>query len=620
MKSLISRLNKVVNAYPVHLRESASLTSPVRALVLFLLLMFLFTGALATLGRPPESPPALTFVYIAFFPIAVALIVLITVVFANEFLLRLVKSPRSLRMSFNIVFDLARNGLLLTVLASLTAWLLPALFGMSDAAAIAVAIPVVFVLFLADLVAHLSALCKAGWTRSLILTLLFGITFVPAFWIIGSRFVTVNLFDTEVVSQEASEAASIPQGSVVLRDRVFWRAFGLDRFSPVIYRNRGRGGRSTFGRIWGLPGERLEMAGGDIHDFETADTIIKPDELQEVLWIPVDREDFSKPSFKRGWTSLSGWVIADGALTVDCKERVFLHYSPSADTAAWRNGTGVTDLDIVSATPVLNLSGRETPIQRLTGMFFTERQRSGALVYWGRGPVRGERFCIRCGREQPPVRKDEAAATCNQCGAALRAGEDRDLPLFKIKGGDNPVFDLRLDFSLTLREKRGDLFVRFNYHDMPLKVTIDCSKGVVRIEKTTTGEIFTLPKVIRLNVPVAVSLRFYDGLAMIKVDEFSALVPGPVDLSARPPFELAFGAENTALSIDDLSLWRDQYYTASSGLYSIGTHSLVKVPDNGVFVLSDRGQSLEDSRTYGCVSRSDVIGVPVMVLWPFSTR
>ena len=82
-------------------------------------------------------------------------------------------------------------------------------------------------------------------------------------------------------------------------------------------------------------------------------------------------------------------------------------------------------------------------------------------------------------------------------------------------------------------------------------------------------------------------------------------------------FERAyFGGEGCRLELRHLRIYRDLYWTAQ-GEYAV-ERSLTLQPHQ-VFLLGDNSHQSHDSRYFGAIDESQIVGRPVMVLWPPSS-
>jgi hypothetical protein len=76
---------------------------------------------------------------------------------------------------------------------------------------------------------------------------------------------------------------------------------------------------------------------------------------------------------------------------------------------------------------------------------------------------------------------------------------------------------------------------------------------------------------------------------------------------------ISLGGEGVEARIRGVRILRDLYYTASG---SFGVDAPVFLGPDEIFVLGDNSSASEDSRHFGSVPLADVIGRPVLVLWP----
>ncbi len=599
--------------YPVLLRELARGGAHLRRTLAFLLLIACVSSVPALSYQVPGVPGWLVLLYIVLLPLSALLWVFLAALFVRHVLLPVLSYRAWFSDVYNLVLSLARHLLYAGVAAAAGAFLLSRFAPAADASFLAAALAL-FVLF--DSVAHFAALGTRRYLWGAFALLAFLVLFAPAAWLFAGSVWAPGVFRLVTLSGEKARAVSVPDGSLVVVDGLFCSLHPLSRFEPVLYTGRGLGGEERSGRIFGLSDERLELDGGDVFNFDTGAVIAKPPALQERLWIPVAVEDFDGTRDTLGWRSTTAdWLVRDGMLRVSPSGETSLVFAPRADARAWPQGVGVTDLEVVRSPSAVFRSPGGLPFHPLPANFKTDRTPSGRLRYWGVFPSAGAVFCPRCGASWPhPPVSGEPRKVCAQCGAPIPRGVEP--PLFSLRGGENPVYDLRVSFTLTLRSRKGLLFLRYRYHDVPVAVRIDAAKGTVSITAQGSGSSAVLPVPLRLNSPLRISASFYDGVVELSGGGSFVVLPVEVDLAARPPFFLSFTASGGSFALDDLAVFRDQYYTPTHGLYAVGSHSLVKVPSGSFFLLSDRGQDTRDSRTFGCIDRRDVRGVPVFVLWP----
>ncbi len=108
---------------------------------------------------------------------------------------------------------------------------------------------------------------------------------------------------------------------------------------------------------------------------------------------------------------------------------------------------------------------------------------------------------------------------------------------------------------------------------------------------------------------------FLDGTAWMGPVDYE-ITPSPQDPN-RPPLPpiVSWGTQSGAVEVDWFVLSRDLYYT-SFGSFGVGKPFVLGQDE--FFLLGDHSFESEDSRVFGPVSRRDILGQPVGVLFPLS--
>lgn len=73
------------------------------------------------------------------------------------------------------------------------------------------------------------------------------------------------------------------------------------------------------------------------------------------------------------------------------------------------------------------------------------------------------------------------------------------------------------------------------------------------------------------------------------------------------------GGEGCVIEVRSLRVWRDMHYTAR-GRYAVGMR--YSLESGKLFLLGDNSANSRDSREYGPVDEDQLVGRPVMVVWP----
>lgn len=101
-------------------------------------------------------------------------------------------------------------------------------------------------------------------------------------------------------------------GHKIIANKWIYRVRDPKRWEVVVFRFYDERHRPVnyIKRLVGLPGERVEIKGGDV--YVDGAIAAKPSEVQEAVWIPVYDGRFENP-WKPGWFMEPGWSYAEGA-------------------------------------------------------------------------------------------------------------------------------------------------------------------------------------------------------------------------------------------------------------------------------------------------------------------
>ena len=122
----------------------------------------------------------------------------------------------------------------------------------------------------------------------------------------------------------------------------------------------------------------------------------------------------------------------------------------------------------------------------------------------------------------------------------------------------------------------------------------------------------------------ALRLGDWVRVALDNIDNHITASYGDVDLAVSyerngPSLGLGMGnrvklgGEGCVIEVRSLRVWRDMHYTAR-GRYAVGMR--YSLESGKLFLLGDNSASSRDSREYGPVDEDQLIGRPVMVVWP----
>ncbi|MHC4946092.1 MAG: signal peptidase I [Planctomycetota bacterium] len=195
--------------------------------------------------------------------------------------------------------------------------------------------------------------------------------------------------------------------------------------------------------------------------------------------------------------------------------------------------------------------------------------------------------------------------------------------------GENVVNDLALHLEFELIEDGGELYGE-------LREGADTFRFVLRSIKAGGGGelIQQAGQVVAKTVPIARS-PFSDltkgkkhTLSFMNIDNQIFLVLDGDRLGklvyrentdlhnpARNNLPL-FGTKGAKIIFHDVRIDRDVYYTNDRGQY--GVTKPYTIPAEHYFFLGDNSAKSEDSRSFGPISKEDLVGRPIMIYYPFS--
>jgi Signal peptidase, peptidase S26 len=142
----------------------------------------------------------------------------------------------------------------------------------------------------------------------------------------------------------------------------------------------------------------------------------------------------------------------------------------------------------------------------------------------------------------------------------------------------------------------------------------DGSQLTVLVEQPVSLDLERWTRVVFSNIDNHLSAALGDGPALEADYLQNTLHPADNLAQGLSPGErVKLGGEGCRIGLRDLRLWRDLHYT-SRGEYGVGRR--LTLQPGQVFLLGDNSAASYDSREFGAVSRDQVVGRPVMVVWP----
>jgi len=206
-----------------------------------------------------------------------------------------------------------------------------------------------------------------------------------------------------------------------------------------------------------------------------------------------------------------------------------------------------------------------------------------------------------------------------------RQDTDKKTTLSRWEGGMlNIVGDLQLAFRFKYLRGEGVLFgrlledrTRYEFHlplgrpGQPVRLLIDGVETASAPAPEITGE----HTITFSNVDAQAVLKL-DGRTLVACDHEDQAQADRVPEADADSSGVEFGTIRCDLEIRDVRLWRDIYYTSSRRQQPFAVGGEFKLGDDEYFVLGDNSPNSFDSRSWGVVKRSSLIGEAFFVFWP----
>jgi signal peptidase I len=374
------------------------------------------------------------------------------------------------------------------------------------------------------------------------------------------------------------------------------------RWEVVVFRNPQKPTEAYVKRVVGLPGEKIEIRGGDVY----ADGKIrnKPLRSQQGLRISVYDDAFrppaTDPDWQPRWIMTAPWKADDAGYTFEGGKRESGSEPPSIAWMTYRHwiragGNHVTGVPLQTWPAELDLAALSPePL-----WFDADQQR---MVY------RGAMSAALRDRLRDKVPDPEFQRAIQKLYDDSHVTPVTDRYAYNRLGFGNGGLQTLRDFMLSLEvaylSGTGEFRVEMTDGTEAVAGVFDFTRNEVRLEPAGGGKPLrtaALPAQLRER-PAVVELSLMDCQALLAVDGKMVFEPWTYEPVAEPgpaprrPVRL--GARNLRLQVRHLQLFRDIYYTPDGGR-GVTPYSLKNLPDRQeYFALGDNSPVSVDSRLW----------------------
>ena len=417
-----------------------------------------------------------------------------------------------------------------------------------------------------------------------------------------------------------------------------------ERWDVVVFRNPARPTEAYVKRVVGLPGERIQIVGGDvIVDGQIARKTYEEQVATRILVHDDDYRAVHDEGYQPHWQVADSEIVGTertGSLSWIADRSSFNLRGgdvrrPDKDPIAWveyhhwiRSG-GQHDTTVSLAHWPENVDGASVPP---SGLRFN--QKKGEFSVTGALSEEVKRRLLEL-TDDKPFRN--AVLDLYEASHIVAVTDDYGYNPSDEAGTPNPVRDLLVSAHISLQGGSGEFVVEMTNGATIFAVVFDVVRREVHLFVEPLPEGMTLnsqptglgPK----SEPVAsapwpksfdnnggtIEFSLFDKQVLVSIDGKPVIAPWPFEMSAgaQPPrIPVRFGARGLDIKVSRLKLYRDVYYTDARSRHAVNRPYELK--EDEFFVLGDNSPVSHDSRRWDnpVVNRSHLVGKPFLVHLP----
>ena len=400
------------------------------------------------------------------------------------------------------------------------------------------------------------------------------------------------------------------------------------RWEVVVFRNPAHATQAFVKRVVGLPGEDVQVIDGDV--YANGEICRKSLENQRAVRVPVfdTRRMPNDPQWKARWHGDAGWHTHDDNghrdFTFSAARAPDASVYHSESTFSWLSyrHRATTDAPIETSVHVerlpLGFEFPESPI--IEPLRFAADPREGAAgTLIATGPVSGE--------WEHRLRDLSADAAYQQAITELvaRSRQTAVTDSYAYNGSQNiqhAVGDVMIQFRLKLRGE-GKFAVDISDGHNSFRLVADSAAKALSLRRLPQDEEIRsaeLPETLFSDEGAVVEMSVMDRQVLVGIDGEEAFAPWMFErtqsLGSASASQVRLGAQDLAVSVESLVLYRDVYYTRGRGIN--GVDEPYALDKDEFFVLGDNSPVSLDSRSWadGALKQHLLLGKPFVVHLP----
>jgi signal peptidase I len=446
--------------------------------------------------------------------------------------------------------------------------------------------------------------------------------------------------------QPGIDVSDVPRnhGDQLLVNKQAYTFQSPKRWEIVVFRNPARPTEAYVKRVVGLPGERIQIVGGDIViDGQIARKSLAQQMATRILvhnhqFRPLNDSDFQPhweaislegPNSER--TKTSSWVAGKSSFSFRGSEVRRPDKVPVAwvEYHHWLRAGGQHDTTVhLDRWPEDIDSGSVPKI----GLRFEPRTHEFSMT--GALPVDTARDLMELTDE---IAFRNAVFDLYEGSHIVAVPDQYGYNPDEETGTPNPVRDLMFSGRVSLIGGSGEFVIEMTNGAMTFSVVFDAMRREAHLYQEplaegqswnskrsdlgpTSDPVASAPWTVAPgNNGVLLEVSLFDKQVIVAIDGKPLFSPWPFEMptAVQPPrVPVRFGARGLDVNVSQLQLYRDVYYTDTRSRHAVNRPYELKADE--FFVLGDNSPVSHDSRRWDnpVVSRSHLIGKPFLVHLP----